>query len=102
MVTGHTQARHDHSIPYFIEDIQAAVAVGLAKPIAKGWAYSFEVVKPTYKYLLEVERDCADDSFSSVVEFDHPAIDDDIYAWLESEDVRFDDKYHNFNYSLIS
>ena len=45
VVTGHTQARHDHSIPYFIEDIQAAVAVGLAEPIAKGWAYSFEVVK---------------------------------------------------------
>ena len=45
VVTGHTQAKHDHSIPNFIEDIQAAVAVALTEPIAKEWAYSFEVVK---------------------------------------------------------
>ena len=45
VVTGHTQARHDHSIPNFIQDIQAAVAVALTEPIALNWAYSFEVVK---------------------------------------------------------
>lgn len=102
VVTGRTQADHERLLPKFIEKINSAVDIGLAPAINAGFGYKFEVVKPTYKYLLEVERDCVDDCFSDVVEFDHPATDDDIYAWFKSEDIEFDDKYHRFSYSLIS
>jgi len=102
VVTGHDQATHDRIVPRFINEIKAAVDISLAEAVKNGWQYNLEVVKPTYKYLLEVERDCVDDYFSDVVEFDHPATDDDIYAWFESEGIEFDDKYHRFSYSLIS
>lgn len=102
VVTGRTQADHKRLLPKFLEKINAAVDVGLTPAINAGFGYKFEVVKPTYKYLLEVERDCADDNFSEVVEFDHPATDDDIYAWFKSEDIEFNGKYHRFEYSLIS